>query len=185
MSPTSRAAVFLDRDGVLNEALVTDGRPASPRRVEELRVIETARTACTQLRAHGLLLLVVTNQPEIARGTLSQAEAESINDVLRREVPVDSVYVCAHDDAAGCQCRKPKPGLLLTAAAEWDVDLTASFMVGDRWRDIEAGERAGCTTVFIDGHYAERRPSGFAMTGSSLADVTPWILARHAQSSAA
>jgi len=180
-----RPAVFLDRDGVLNEPILTDGRPTSPMRVDDVRVIPGAREACAQLRAAGLLLIAVTNQPEVARGRLSPADLEAMNRVIEHELPLDAVYVCPHDDDDACACRKPKPGLMLRASAEWDIDLAHSCVVGDRWRDMEAGHAAGCATAFIDRRYAERRPAAYDVKGTSLLDVVPWIVARHARGSAA
>ena len=113
------------------------------------------RAACTSLRNFGVLLLVVTNQPDIARGTATRDEVDAINQHLTAELGLDAVLVCPHDDADGCDCRKPKPGLLLRAAEQFGVDLGRSVMVGDRDRDIEAGRRAGVTTVWVRSDYPE------------------------------
>ena len=179
MSRTARMAraVFLDRDGVLNEALVRDGRPYPPASVEELRIFPEAAAALRGLKGAGFLLIVVTNQPDVARGTQSRATAEALNATLRAALAVDDVLVCWHDDADGCECRKPKPGLLLDAAARYAIDLRGSFLVGDRWRDIDAGAAAGCRTVLIDRGYRERAP-GHApdFRAASLGAAVDWIL---------
>jgi len=171
-----RRAVFLDRDGVLNRALVHEGRPHPPGSQEELDILPGVEAACARLHGAGYLLIVVTNQPDIARGTQALEVVEAMHRALRTTLPLDDVRVCPHDDADGCGCRKPKPGLLLDAARVWNVDVVRSFMVGDRWRDIEAGRSAGCRTVFIDYGYDERRPSGADLVVAALADAVPWIL---------
>ena len=173
---TGRAAVFLDRDGVLIAAGTRDGRPVPPATLEDVRVLPGVAAACTRLRAAGLLLVVVTNQPDIARGTADAGVVAAINREVQRLIPVDDVLVCPHDDPDGCDCRKPAPGLLLQAAARWGIDLRASVMVGDRWRDIEAGQQAGCRTVFVDRHYHEDRPRAPDLTVAELSDAVPWII---------
>ena len=152
-------AVFLDRDGVLNEAVVHDGKPVAPSSLAQLRIYPEAAPALTRLKDAGYLLIVVTNQPDVARGEVPKSTVDAINAALRAALPVlDDVCVCWHDDPDNCPCRKPKPGLLLDAAAKYHVDLSASFMVGDRWRDIDAGANAGVRTVLIDRHWPERAP---------------------------
>lgn len=172
----SRRAVFLDRDGVLNRALVRDGMPYPPANPSELEILPGVADALAQLRAAGFLLVVVTNQPDVARGTTSRAQVDEINGLLAAQLPLDEFRTCFHDDADHCDCRKPLPGALLSAAREHGIDLSASFMVGDRWRDIEAGRAAGCATVFVDYAYAERRPVQFDHAARSLADAAKIIL---------
>ena len=148
-------AVFLDRDGVLNQSIVRDGRPYPPASVAELVIPEGTREALARLRSAGLLLLGCTNQPDVARGTTPRAVVDAINARLMAELPLDEIRVCWHDDKDGCPCRKPKPGLLTDLAAERGIDLGASWMVGDRWRDVSCGAAAGCRTAFIDYGYSE------------------------------
>lgn len=171
-----RRAVFLDRDGVLNATRVVDGVPRPPASVDDLRILPGVREACGRLRAAGYLLLVVTNQPDVSRGTLDAATLAAMNRRLRDELPLDDVLVCPHDDADACACRKPNPGLLVEGARRWSVDLERSYMVGDRWRDVEAGRRAGCTTIFVDCGYAERRPEDFAAAVGDMREAAAWIL---------
>jgi D-glycero-D-manno-heptose 1,7-bisphosphate phosphatase len=152
-------AVFLDRDGVLNQAVVRNGKPHPPANAKELTLAPDANVALLELKAQGFLLLVVTNQPDVAKGITTQAAVEEINGKLASELPLDDVFVCYHQDSDRCDCRKPKPGMILAAARKHSVDLSESFMVGDRWRDVEAGQNAGCRTIFIDGGYEERQPS--------------------------
>ncbi|HET7489591.1 MAG TPA: HAD family hydrolase [Acidimicrobiales bacterium] len=173
-----RPGVFLDRDGVVNRAVVRDGRPYPPASAAELEILPGVEEACAQLRRAGLPLVVVSNQPDVVRGTTTREAVEGINRALCARVPVDDVVVCFHDDADGCTCRKPAPGLLMEAAERWSIDLTRSVMVGDRWVDVEAGRRAGCSTVWIDNGYVERRPERPDVTAASLAAAVPWILGR-------
>ena len=172
-------AVFLDRDGVLNRAIVREGKPYPPSGLAEFEVLPGVVDACTALRAAGFLLIVVTNQPDVARGTQRREVVEAINDALRAQVPLDDIRACYHDEADGCTCRKPRPGLLLEAARDWQIDLTSSFVVGDRWKDIEAGQRAGCTTILIDYGYAEAQQSVPDHCVRSLAEAADWILKFH------
>jgi len=170
-------AVFLDRDGVLNQAIVRDGKPYSPANLKELELAPGAAKALGELKAQGFKLLVVTNQPDVAKGITTRAAVEEIHRKLALELPVEEFFVCYHKDGDGCDCRKPKPGMLLEGARKYKVDLVESFMVGDRWRDVEAGQNAGCRTVFIDGGYEERQPARPADARvHSLKEAADWIL---------
>jgi D-glycero-D-manno-heptose 1,7-bisphosphate phosphatase len=172
----NRAAVFLDRDGVLNRPPVSDGKPLSPRGLDELMILPGVDEACGELRDAGFALVVVTNQPEIARGTLTRETVDALNGVLAASLPLDEIVVCPHDDADNCDCRKPKPGMLLDAARRHDIDLSQSVLIGDRWRDIGAGQAAGVHTVFIDRGYDERRPKNPDAIVADLAGAAVWIL---------
>lgn len=154
-----RRAVFLDRDGVLNRAIVRDGRPYPPAGTADTEILPGVAEALDALRAAGFLLIVVTNQPDVARGTTTRETVEAINDLLARQLPLDEFRTCYHDSGDGCDCRKPLPGALLAAAVRHGIDLAHSYMVGDRWRDIEAGRAAGCRTFLIDYGYAEQQPA--------------------------
>jgi D-glycero-D-manno-heptose 1,7-bisphosphate phosphatase len=171
-----RRAVFLDRDGVVNRALLRDGKPYPPSSLADLRLLPGVREACRMLREAGFALILITNQPDIARGTANASEVGEIHSRLRRFLQLDDVRVCPHDDDARCDCRKPKPGLLLEAAETWNIDLGSSFVVGDRWRDVEAGQRAGCQTIFLDYGYRERQPDGPFTRVRSLLEAANWIL---------
>jgi D-glycero-D-manno-heptose 1,7-bisphosphate phosphatase len=155
----ARAAVFLDRDGVLNDVDVLDGIPHPPARVEQLCLLPGVIEACHRLRDLGFVLVVVTNQPDIARGKQTRDEVDRMHDLLRAQLPLDEIVVCAHDDADDCPCRKPRPGMILDAAARLDLDLAESVCVGDRWRDVEAAKRAGVMAIFVDRGYGERGPT--------------------------
>src|SRR2546423_15116493 len=125
------------------------GRRSPPDSVAGLVLTRRAEEACEALRRAGFMLVLVTNQPDIARGTRERGAVDAINDELRRRLGLDDVRVCPHDDDDECACRKPRPGLILAAAERWGISLDASVMVGDRWRDIEAGRGAGCRTVLV------------------------------------
>jgi D-glycero-D-manno-heptose 1,7-bisphosphate phosphatase len=171
-------AVFLDRDGVINEAILRDGRPYPPASVEELRLVPDAQRALAQLKVAGFDLIVVTNQPDVARGTRSKSAVEAMNAALSATLPIDEFCVCFHDDAELCGCRKPEPGLLRDAALRRGIDLRRSFMIGDRWRDIDAGAAAGCRTILIDRQYRERGPDHLPdCRVPSLSAAIRWILA--------
>lgn len=172
----SRPGVFLDRDGVLNAALVTAGHPEPPRESEQFELLPGASEACAQLAAAGLVLIVVTNQPDIARGLVDSALVDRLNKQLLGSLALHDVIVCPHDDGDACDCRKPKPGMLLEGASRWDIDLSRSVMVGDRWRDIGAGRAAGTRTVFVDRGYDEPAPDHPDLTVKELYEGVPWII---------
>jgi D-glycero-D-manno-heptose 1,7-bisphosphate phosphatase len=173
--PGLQPAVFLDRDGVLNLPVMQDGRPGTPTSLDQLELYPEAPVACIRLRQLGYSVVVVSNQPDVARGTLDLRTLDAIHRTLRRRIVVDGLYVCPHDDGDHCGCRKPAPGLLLAAAADLGLDLGVSIMVGDRWRDIEAGQRAGCRTVHIDRRYHERIPESPDFVAGGLSEAVRWI----------
>jgi D-glycero-D-manno-heptose 1,7-bisphosphate phosphatase len=168
--------VFLDRDGVINAAVIRNGRPHPPASVAETRILPDARPALALLKAAGYRLAVITNQPDVARGTQTREAVEAINALLGAELPLDHFEVCYHDDADNCDCRKPKAGLIHYAAMAMGVEARGGFVVGDRWRDIEAGRGADCRTVWIDRGYAERLPDGYNFRADSLLMAARWIL---------
>lgn len=169
-------AVFLDRDGVINNAHVVDGRPYPPRSVAELKVASGVADGLTRLRAAGFRLIVVSNQPDVARGLTTRAAIEAIHAALCAQLPLDEIRVCYHDDADYCMCRKPLPGLLLDAARSGGIDLQSSFMIGDRWRDVQAGRAAGCRTVLLNRCYDE--PIGAVPDAlvTTFDEAVTWIL---------
>jgi D-glycero-D-manno-heptose 1,7-bisphosphate phosphatase len=173
-----KKAVFLDRDGVINRAVVREGKPYPPANLAALEILPGVGAAMQSLHDAGWLLIVVTNQPDVARGTTSRAVVEAINQHLQQCFPIDEFRTCYHDSADGCTCRKPLPGSLLAAAKTFGVDLTASYMVGDRWRDTEAGARAGCKTIFIDYGYDEKQPETVNHRVHSLTEAANIILGK-------
>lgn len=175
-------AVFLDRDGVLNRAILREGKPYPPPSAAEMEIVAGAPAALARLKQRGFLLLVVTNQPDVARGTQTLEAVEAIHRVLRDVLPLDDVLVCPHDDRDACACRKPAPGLLLAARERYGIDLGRSFLVGDRWRDMDAGAAAGCRTVFLDFGYRERGPSAPPDARvASIEEAADWIIQQAAR----
>lgn len=175
-------AVFLDRDGVLNRAIVRNGRPHPPAGLSELQVLAGVPEALAALKAAGFLLIGITNQPDVARGTQKREAVEAINAALLAALPLNEILVCYHDDAEGCDCRKPHPGLLTRAAMKYNIDLSSSFMIGDRWKDIEAGRHAGCATILIEYGYAENGLKSIPdYRVHSLSEAVAWILDRNLQ----
>jgi D-glycero-D-manno-heptose 1,7-bisphosphate phosphatase len=173
----TRSAVFLDRDGVINRAFVRDGTPYPPVALQDLEILPHVPEALSALKAQGYSLVVVTNQPDVARGAASRELVDSIHERLRGELGLDAIFTCFHDDADKCNCRKPKPGLLFRAAHDLGIDLASSFMVGDRWRDVEAGRRAGCRTLFVDCGYRESTSHPCDFRVGSLLEASAIILA--------
>jgi D-sedoheptulose 7-phosphate isomerase len=172
-----RRAVFLDRDGVINRAFVRDGKPLPPPTLQELEVLPGVSEALRDLKLHGFELLVVTNQPDVGRGKQSREGLDAMHRSLYASLPIDDILVCTHTDADGCDCRKPLPGMILEAARKHGIDLASSFMVGDRWRDVEAGYNAGCKTILIDYGYSERPPDHAPdLRVRSLREAADWII---------
>jgi D-glycero-D-manno-heptose 1,7-bisphosphate phosphatase len=172
-----KRAVFLDRDGVLTRALVRGGKAYAPVIPAQAEIAADAPSALGRLRGAGFLLVVVTNQPDVGRGIARREDVEAIHHALRAALPLDAVFVCYHDDADGCACRKPLPGMLLEAAAKFSIDLAHSFMIGDRWRDVDAGAAAGCRTILIECGYDERPPENAPDTRvANLSEAADWIL---------
>jgi len=173
-----RRAVFIDRDGVINRAVVRNGKPYPPSGLGEVEILPGVADAMNDLGLQGWMLIVVTNQPDVARGTKSREEVEAINQYLQAVLPIDEIRTCYHDNGDGCNCRKPLPGALVDAAALHSIDLSASYMVGDRRGDIEAGQSAGCKTFFIDYGYAEPQPVTVNFRVMSLLEAAEIILGK-------
>lgn len=169
-------AVFLDRDGVLNRAIVREGRPYPPANVAEIEILPGVVEALQHLKEAGFVLIVVSNQPDVARGTTQLETVEAINTFLADHLPIDRFIMCYHDSGDNCNCRKPRAGMLLAGAEEFGVDMKSSYMVGDRWRDVEAGQQAGCKTIFIDYGYAEKQPESIDYRVISLTEAAQTIL---------
>lgn len=169
-------AIFLDRDGVLNHAVIRQGKPYPPETLEELSIPPDAKSALAILKSAGFLLIVATNQPDVARKKTSIEQVELINTLLKTTLALDDVRVCYHDDADSCECRKPKPGLITKAAFDHHINLSESFMIGDRWKDIEAGFYAGVRTIWLRNDYDEPKPKRAPdFTATSLSEAAKWI----------
>jgi D-glycero-D-manno-heptose 1,7-bisphosphate phosphatase len=168
---TSRA-IFLDRDGVLNHPVIREGRPYPPARPEDVEIYAGLREQLQRLKDRGFVLIVVSNQPDVVRGTTPRDTVERINDLVARELPsIDRFLVCFHDNGDNCDCRKPRPGMLLSGAAEFGVDLVRSYIIGDRRSDVEAGVAAGSRTIFIDRNYREPPPLNYDHKVSSTREA--------------
>ena len=177
-NPEFKRAVFLDRDGVINQCKVVDGKPYPPLSNNEFVILSGVDEACRKLKQAGFLLVVATNQPDVGRGTLKRAVVESIHAHMCRQLPIDRVEVCFHPGRGDskCDCRKPQPGMLHRAARELNIDLRQSWMVGDRWRDIDCGHAAGCRTVLIDYNYNEPLKQQPDFRAQSLLEAAELIL---------
>ena len=174
-----RKAVFLDRDGVLNASVIRQGKPYPPDSLAELRILPGVVEALSNLHAAGYVNIVVTNQPDVRKGKQTIEVVEAMNNRLRGELSLDEVKVCYHTDDQQCSCRKPKPGMLLEAAVDHDLDLRESFLVGDRWRDVAAGQAAGCRCFFVDYEYREQRPEQPYIAVKSLSEAAHLILSHN------
>jgi D-glycero-D-manno-heptose 1,7-bisphosphate phosphatase len=174
-------AVFLDRDGVINANLERNGKPVAPTTVAEFRFLPGVTEAASRLKQAGFLLVIVTNQPDVANGITPKATLEAMHAEIHRNLPIDDIMICFHTDRDQCSCRKPKPGLILDAAAKHDIDLAASHLVGDRWRDVLAGQAAGCGTIMVDHGYQQDQPCKPDRIVRSLAEAADLILERDAR----
>ena len=163
-----KKSVFLDRDGVINKVYIKDGLPQSPNSLNELKILPGVRESIIKLKKLNFTCLMVTNQPNVSRKKIDKNSVIQMNNFLKNEIALDDIFVCYHDDSDNCNCRKPKPGLLLQAGKKWDVDFKKSFMIGDRWRDIQAGEKVGCKTIFLDYKYNEKKPKKPDFVSDSL-----------------
>lgn len=169
-------AVFLDRDGVLNRAPIVERKPYSPSSLAELEVLPGVPEALETLHLAGFKLIVVTNQPNIKRGLTTVQDMHDIHHFLSQALPIDEFFTCLHVDEDQCACRKPNPGMLLAAAKKHDIEMHTSYMIGDRWRDVEAGNNAGCQTIFIDYDYDEPQPQTVGMRVGSLHEAMMLIM---------
>lgn len=165
-------AIFLDRDGVINQTIVKMGKPRAPYSMEEFRFIDGVPEATQELKKLGYLLIVVTNQPDVSRGWVTMDKVIEVNQFVEKSLQVDEIYACFHDQKDMCECRKPKPGMILAAAKKWNIDLSLSFMIGDRESDVEAGVSAGCRTIFISDTAPDFQVDYYC---SSLLQASYWI----------
>ena len=173
---TTKPAVFLDRDGVINANLERNGRPVAPTTLAEFQLLPGVESAVRRLKRAWLSRVVSRISPTWPTGSRRRATVDAMHDIIRAKLAVDDIRTCFHNDAAGCDCRKPKPGMILKAAAEHEIDLASSYVVGDRWRDVAAGRAAGCSTIFIDYGYKQDGPNHPDAVVRSLAEATERIL---------
>ncbi len=169
-------AVFFDRDGVLIKPVIIKNKPLSISKISELEFIVNDKSYFDKLRKDGYKLIIITNQPDIARGKISRSFVDETNSIIIKNFSLDGCYVCDHDNNDKCLCRKPKNGLLLKAASDFNLDLSKCIMIGDRWKDIDAAEISGCKSIFIDYNYNEMKPVNFTASASSLIEAIKIIL---------
>ena len=170
-------ALFLDRDGVINKSIVVGGKPFAPTVLKDFHILPGVIEALLQLKNAGFKTVVVTNQPDLSTGKQTWNSLNAIHAFLIEKCPIDIIKVCAHISNDNCDCRKPKPGMLLEASRFLNIDLSQSYMIGDRWGDIEAGQRAGCKkTFFIDYGYDEKTPHGDFIKVKSLSDCVSILI---------
>lgn len=146
----SQKAIFLDRDGVINRTVFRRGAQRAPDHMGEWVWVDGVQSVLQALHARGYLLVVCTNQPDVPRGWQKREQVDAFHERIVRELPVARVYACFHDNADACSCRKPLPGMLLQARAEFGIAVEDSYMIGDRPSDIQAGQAAGCRTILYD-----------------------------------
>ena len=170
-----KRAVFFDRDGVINKVRLINGRPHPPSDVKEVEILDGVIESIALLKRKNFTLVVITNQPDVARGETTQLRVDEINSFLGSSIGLQHFYICPHDDHDNCECRKPAPGLILRAASELDIDISKSYFVGDRWRDIAASQAAGCRAFFIDYSYTEQQPQMPFTRVSSLFEAVQLI----------
>ena len=166
-------AIFIDRDGVINKAIIKNGRPFSPRTIDDFEILPGVDAALNLFHDLGYLNIVATNQPDIARGLMGEQILVRMHDLIRQNLAVDDIFVCPHDNSDNCLCRKPRPGMVIEAAARWDIDLISSYFIGDTWKDIDAGKAAGCSTILLDRPYNEGLESDYRV--KSLLEVNDII----------
>ena len=176
MLDNSNISVFVDRDGVLNRTNLRVGKSYPPDTLDEFEFLPDVESAVQNLKLAGFKVIVVTNQPDVTSGKQSLENVEAMHDLVRKTLKVDDIFTCFCLEGEGCDCYKPKPGMLIDAAKKWNIDLTKSYMVGDRWRDVDAGKAAGCKTLFIDYAYNERRPDNPDFIVKNLAEASQIIL---------
>jgi D-glycero-D-manno-heptose 1,7-bisphosphate phosphatase len=176
-----KRAVFLDRDGVINANLERNGRPVAPTTLAEFKLLPGVEESVRRLKRRGYLVVVVTNQPDVASGLTARKTVDAMHEVIRAKLPIDDIKTCFHNDAARCACRKPRPGMILAAARDHAIDLSRSYVVGDRWRDVVAGRLAGCSTIFVDYGYRQDGPNFPDKVVKSLVEATEYILSADAQ----
>jgi D-glycero-D-manno-heptose 1,7-bisphosphate phosphatase len=171
----SNKAIFLDRDGVLNKAIIRNKKPYPPSCLSELEIIPGVYEGLQLLKHSGFKLIVISNQPDVSRGTLKIESVNEINNSIIEQLKIDEVICCFHDDIDNCDCRKPKTGMILEALKKWDIDLSLSYLIGDRWRDIETAKNIGVPSILINYDYDEKKVSA-DFECSNLEEAANFIL---------
>jgi D-glycero-D-manno-heptose 1,7-bisphosphate phosphatase len=172
----TKPALFLDRDGVIIKSYTINGKPFPPRSLDKVLLLDDVVQSVNMVKNFGFEIVVITNQPDIATGKTTIEFLNQVHEIIKDDTGINKFYICPHTDKDYCNCRKPKPGLFIQAAKELDLDLSKSFMVGDRWSDITAGQQAGCKNFFIDRGYAEKKPESPYIRVFSLLQAINFIL---------
>jgi len=154
-------ALFLDRDGIINEVVFREKKHVSPRTFKEFKLKKGIQKFLQKVKKSGFLTIIVTNQPDIARGLMKPDELKKMHNFIEKELPIDEIFCCPHNDSDNCSCRKPKPGMLIESAKKWQIDLKNSFIVGDSRKDMDAGKNAGCKTILWQTNYNQKTQSDF------------------------
>ena len=170
-----KRAVFIDRDGVINKTDIRNGLPYAPTAFNDLEILPGVKESIIKLKKLNFICIVATNQPDVLRRKVKMEEVIKMHDYIKKEIDVDDILTCFHDDSDKCKCRKPKPGLLLDGSRKWNINLKESYMIGDRWKDISAGVSAGCKTIFINNKYKELTPQNPNYVTDSLIKAAQFI----------
>ena len=171
-----RKAIFLDRDGVIVRSNVIDGKPFAPICLKEFKLLPYASKCIDLFKKENYLTIIISNQPDVSKGIISNETLNKMNEILFFKTKVDDIYICTHTDSDNCKCRKPKNGLIIKAAKKYNINLNKSYMIGDRKKDIDAGILSNCKTIFIDRNYIEQKPKNFDYKVSSLQKAFFYIL---------
>ena len=166
-----KKAIFLDRDGIINRVKLLEGKPYPPSDLSEFIIMSNIKEFLELSHKNNYLNIIITNQPDVSRGKIAASAVEEINSFIRAKLKIDDIYTCFHDDKDFCACRKPKPGNIIKAALNYQIDLSNSYMIGDRWRDIESGENAGCKTIYVDYNYKETKPTTYDFKVNSVKEL--------------
>lgn len=169
-----KQAVFIERDGVLNQVRVERQHQVSPLTLEDFHLNQEAAPLLKRLKAAGLVLIATTNQPGLSRGYQSRRDLDRMHLLMQKTFCLDEILVCPHDETDRCPCRKPKPGLLVEAAFKWHLDLDRSFVVSDKWHDAEAARTAGCTSLLLQSPWVRSVHRDFVLP--NLAAIVEKIL---------
>ena len=171
----SNKAFFLDRDGVINHSVIINNKPSAPRNIEEFKIIDKVEEALNIFKKKGFLNIIVTNQPDVENELLKKELVLEMHNIIYKKLNIDDIFVCCHNDLNNCFCRKPKPGMIHSAKDKWNIDLSKSFLVGDRWRDIDLANNLNIKNFFIDYEYNEKRPENFTYKIKNLIDVVKFL----------
>jgi D-glycero-D-manno-heptose 1,7-bisphosphate phosphatase len=171
----SNKAFFLDRDGVINHSVFINNKPYAPRNIKEFKIIDKVEEVLNILKKRGFLNIIITNQPDVEIGSIKKEIVLEMHNIIYKKLNIDDIFTCYHTDLNNCFCRKPKPGMIHSAKKKWNIDLSKSFLVGDRWGDIELANNLNIKNFFIDYNYSEQKPENFNYKIKHLIDVLKYL----------